>query len=135
MVRINKNELPRAKVKQLLKQLDHMISLSTPEKVSDLLQSLLGPEERLMLAKRLAVLVMIKEGYSHYRIAHALKLSPSTVQNIKDRQNANTLNKTTETLAQHAEIYNDLVEIIDSLLHVGGIMPHRTGLDRYRHLK
>lgn len=134
MVRINKNALPDAQIKHLHKQLDRMISGIAPEKMGGFLQGLLGPEERLMLAKRLAVIVMLKEGYSDYRIAETLKLSPSTIHNIKVRQNKNSFAEVTKTITDHKETYIAILEIVDSLLHVGGILPHRNGLDRYKKL-
>jgi uncharacterized protein YerC len=134
MVRINKNSLPETKVKQLHRHMSKIIAEMPSEKIDSFMQTLLGPEELLMIAKRLAVIVMLNEGYSHYRIAETLKLSQSTIQNIQKRQGKNSGKGVAETLTNHKDNYIAILKIIDSLLHAGGIMPHRTGLDRYRGL-
>jgi uncharacterized protein YerC len=46
------------------------------------LNELLTPAERIMLAKRLAIIVMLLENISFYRIYKTLKVSPSTVARI-----------------------------------------------------
>jgi len=45
----------------------------------NILKDLFTDTELLMLAKRLAVIFMLIEGYSRYRISLVLKVSPSTV--------------------------------------------------------
>jgi uncharacterized protein YerC len=134
MVRINKNSLPETKVKQLHKHMSKIIAELPPEKIDSFLLTLLGPEELLMVSKRLAVIVMLKEGYSHYRIAETLKLSQSTIKNIQKRQDMNSGKNAAQTFIGRKESYIAILNIIDSLLHAGGIMPRRTGLDRYRGL-
>ncbi len=47
------------------------------------LNDVLTPTERLMIAKRLAVIVMLCRGYSGYKIYTALKVSPSTVSRLQ----------------------------------------------------
>ena len=46
-------------------------------------RQLLTATEQTMLAKRLAIIFMLKSGISGYRIEHALKVSPSTVARIR----------------------------------------------------
>jgi uncharacterized protein YerC len=132
MVRMNKNTLPDAKVRQLDKQLTRILGEMEQARISGFLEELLGPEERLMLAKRLAVLVMLKEGYSNFRIADTLKLSPTTITNIKTRQGQGSSIEGNRIRTNHTEAYIAILEIVDSLLTVGGIMPRRNGLDRYK---
>ena len=135
MVRINKNLLEDKVVKSLYKQLDKVLGELPPDKISVFLNGLIGPEERLMLAKRLAVIVMLKEGYSSYRIAETLKLSQSTIKNIQARRSGGAYVEVTKTLKNHLEAYRAILDIVDSLLHVGNIMPHRVGLDRYKGIR
>ncbi len=135
MVRINKNLLPAKNIKSLNKQLDTVLGELAPDKISVFLNGLIGPEERLMLAKRLAVIVMLKEGYSSYRIAETLKLSQSTIKNIQARRSGDAYVEVTKTLKNHLEVYIAILEVVDSLLHAGGIIPHRVGLDRYKGIR
>lgn len=47
--------------------------------------AILTPTERVMLAKRLAIIMMLEENHSYYRITQTLNVSVSTVARI-DRQ-------------------------------------------------
>ncbi|TSC57391.1 MAG: hypothetical protein Greene041679_336 [Parcubacteria group bacterium Greene0416_79] len=49
------------------------------------LNDVLTPTERLMIAKRLAAIVMLCREYSGYKIHTVLKVSPSTVARLKTR--------------------------------------------------
>lgn len=57
--------------------------LSTKQKVIVFLDSLLSPTEKIMLSKRLAIALMLLKGYSHPTINERLKVSDSTIWNIK----------------------------------------------------
>ncbi|MDP2648498.1 MAG: Trp family transcriptional regulator [Patescibacteria group bacterium] len=48
-------------------------------------RALLTPTERIMLAKRLAIITMLERGESHYRIMQTLNVSVSTVGRL-DKQ-------------------------------------------------
>src|SRR3989344_7744615 len=54
-------------------------SLKSSSEIRGFLNELLTPTERMMLAKRLAMILMLKKGYSFLIIRRTLKLSPSTV--------------------------------------------------------
>jgi len=54
-------------------------SMKNSSEVRGFLNELLTPTERVMLAKRLAVILMLKKKYSFLMIRHILKVSPSTV--------------------------------------------------------
>lgn len=53
--------------------------LNGRKEIQGFLQELLTPTERIMLAKRLAAILMIKKGYRFTAVERALKLSPSSV--------------------------------------------------------
>ena len=44
-----------------------------------LLKQLLTPTEQVMLAKRLALILMIQKGYSYTTIGQTLKMTPTTI--------------------------------------------------------
>jgi len=54
-------------------------SLKSSSEIRGFLNELLTSTERIMLAKRLAVILMLKKRYSFLTIRRTLKLSPSTV--------------------------------------------------------
>ena len=76
-----------------------------------------------MYAKRFAAIVMIHEGYSLYRIGRTLKLSPATAKTIKFRYDNDRYKHIVATLKGNKPNYLAIIELIDSILTVGGIMP------------
>ena len=49
------------------------------------LRSLLTQTEKTMVAKRLAVIIMLEQGHAYYRIAKTLKVSVSTCRRLNSR--------------------------------------------------
>jgi uncharacterized protein YerC len=58
------------------------MSLNSKEKSLNFIDELFTSSEKVMLAKRLAILVMLKEGLSQYAIWNTLNVSPATVTRI-----------------------------------------------------
>lgn len=54
-----------------------------------MLQSLLTKTERMMLAKRLAIIVMLDRDYSYYQIMKTLKVSTSTTKRLHKNLESN----------------------------------------------
>ncbi|MBI4059544.1 hypothetical protein HY406_00595 [Candidatus Giovannonibacteria bacterium] len=52
--------------------------LKSKEEIKGFLRELLTPTERVMLAKRLAIILMLKKGYSFKIVEKTLKISSST---------------------------------------------------------
>jgi len=59
--------------------LEHIASLQTPLEVKEFLRSLLSHTEQVMLAKRLAIAVLLSRGYTYQQIDTTLKVSKATV--------------------------------------------------------
>ncbi|MCA9357429.1 hypothetical protein H6784_02975 [Candidatus Nomurabacteria bacterium] len=83
MTHVSKQQLEPEHLDQLFIQLSSSASLLTKKTASGFLDDLLGHEEKIMLAKRLAAIVMLIEGNSSYRIWQLLKMSPSTTDKIR----------------------------------------------------
>lgn len=64
---------------------EHLASLSTPTLVAEFLRSLLSHTEQLMLAKRLAIAILLSRGHNYQKIDDALKVSKATIATV-DRQ-------------------------------------------------
>jgi uncharacterized protein YerC len=134
MVNVNRNELPHKELAALLRRFDTTLSKLDCGATTIFLDDLLGKEERLTIAKRLAAIVLIYEGYSEYKTSRLLKLSPTTTGNINTKIEAGAYDGLIRTLKRRKMNYLELLDTIDSILHLGGLLPHRVGLDRYRHL-
>jgi len=64
------------------------------------LGELLTPTEQIMLAKRLALIAMLTEGYSYYRIEQTLKMSTSTIKRVHIQLDTHTFRTIQTMLAQ-----------------------------------
>ncbi len=132
MVNVNRHPLSSNELTLLFQEFDQIISKFDRESTTQFLDELLGKEERLILAKRLAAIVLLHEGCSEYKTAQVLKLSPTTTGIIASKLQSGTYNHVIKLLTQKKKTYSQLLDAIDSVLHLGGLLPHRQGLDRYR---
>ena len=83
MTHVSKQQLSPKHQEQLFIQLSKVAALLNKTTAPGFFDDLLGPEEKIMLAKRMAVIVMLMEGNSSYRIWQLLKMSPSTTEKIR----------------------------------------------------
>lgn len=132
MVRLNKNELSSKQLKSLLDQFDTTISQLNVTETNLLLNELLGHEERIMLAKRLATIILLLEGTSLYKTSALLHISPATAQKVQDGIRAQEYDHIITLLGKNKRDYFAILDTLDAILHLGGILPHYNGLDRYR---
>ena len=135
MTNISKKQLPKKELDRLFAQLNTVIGRLKGDSVNDFLQDLLGPEERIMIAKRFAIIVLLAENYSTYRIAQKMKVSTSTVENLRQKQENGEYDHLLTILCHDKVTFLEVWATLDSALHLGGLLPHRIGLDRYRSFK
>ena len=84
MPRVSPRPLKKEIEKEITANLDLTFSQLKSEPVAkDFLEDFLTVEERLMLAKRLAVVYLLKEGFSYGKISEALKVTPVTIGKIR----------------------------------------------------
>jgi uncharacterized protein YerC len=130
MVRLNKNQLTSKQFNDLFVQLNKTLStLSAPE-TNLFLSDLLGTEEKIMLAKRLGIIVLLLEDYSLYKISRLLKVSPATAKKLKEELDNGKLKNLINVLNKNKRDYFTILNTIDSILHLGGILPHYNGPQR-----
>lgn len=61
---------------------DAFARISRPSDVAIFLQDLLGPVERIMLAKRLAIALLLRRGYDYGSIKQILRVSNETISRV-----------------------------------------------------
>lgn len=84
MPRVSTRRLDKNIEQEIVANLDWLVSqLKSEEQANLFLQFVLTREERLMLAKRLAVLFLIHKGYHYSDIAEALKITPATISKFR----------------------------------------------------
>lgn len=124
MVRLNKVQLSNIQLDKIFNQLNTIISKLSTKDTDLFLSDLLGGEERIMLAKRLAVVVLLQEGYSLYKISKTLKVSSATASKLKDQMTVGQMDNLVACLQGNKKVYKTLLAAVESILTVGGIMPY-----------
>lgn len=132
MVRLNKTSLQASQIDKLLYQLAKVTSPKQPAQANAVLCEILGTEEQIMVAKRIAVIVLLSEGFSSYKISRILKLSETTIASIALKLTRGNYEAIQNSLGSSKKNYFAILEVLDSVLHLGGILPHYNGLDRYQ---
>lgn len=135
MVHLNRNTLSEQQLNNLYLQFSSTVAPHNHQHAERILTELLGQEERVMIAKRLAVAVLLVEGTSKYKISRVLKLSESTIEKIAQKLKQGRFDYTLNKVSKTKKDYFAFLSTLDSILHLGGILPHYNGLDRYKHLR
>ncbi len=130
MVRLNKTQLSNDQLTKLADQLSKTFSQLGADKIELLLSELLGPEEKIMLAKRLAILILLLEGRSLYKISQILKVSPTTAEKIKKELDRGGFETLITILSKSKKDYFQILNTLDKILHLGGMLPHYNGVRR-----
>jgi uncharacterized protein YerC len=124
MARVSKQPLEHTYANELIAQLAEVIGRLNAPHASAFLSEFLGPEEKLMLAKRLAAVVMIHEKHTLYAVAHTLKMSHATADTIKIRYDLGLYTETLRGLRKNKIDYGAFLDTLDLIL--------RAGLPRYK---
>ena len=125
MARISKQTLTAEEQSQLISQLTDVLGRINKEQADNFIFEFFGKEERLMIAKRLATIALIHEKRPVHRIATYLHTSETTVQNLQRRYEQGRFSNTIKSLTKNKTDYKKFIDLLDSILTVGGIMPHR----------
>lgn len=108
-----------------------------PKNARLFLNDVLTPTERIMIAKRLAAVVMLCRGYSGYKVRMALKLSPSTITRLRAELDKGafpyleSLFESTRSKQQKREA-EDFWDVLYKFILMG--MPPRVGRGRWKFL-
>jgi len=116
----------------LFAELVKILSPHNTKDASKILNDLLTYTEKIMLAKRLAAIMMIAEGHSMYEIAAKLHISTSTVKRLhSNKQNAEYF-QLLSVLRKRREEKERFWEIVETVSRLG--MPSM-GKDRWKAVK
>lgn len=94
------------------------------ESLSSVANELFTATEKTMLAKRLAIVLMLDSNTPHSRIAEILKVSPTTVTKISL---GIEIGKYKAILKISKKEKMDLEKLVWNILTVGGLMPPKLG--------
>jgi uncharacterized protein YerC len=132
MPHVSKTKLPKNVQDDIFGQLAKYISRAKdPTHAEAVLSGLLTDTEKLMLAKRLAIIALLHEGNSMYSIANLLAVSPSTVERLyRDKENGQ--HDFVEDLYTDIGKKHDFLSVIETILSAG--LPPIAGKGRWKWL-
>lgn len=123
MTNVSKQKLPRKEFSRLYAQLNAVIARLDKSSSAKFFNELLGEEEKIMLTKRLAAVVMYIEDNSPYRVAQLLKLSPSTAESIHHDFENGRYQAIADFITKRREEYEKFWRMLEIVLRAG--MPPR----------
>src|SRR3989344_1680742 len=86
MPHVSRNKLEGAVLRSILDRLlDALVGITQKADVSDFMNDLLTKTERIMIAKRLAIAMMLHKNYPYAVISRTLKVSESTIGAVRER--------------------------------------------------
>ena len=121
MAQVGKKPLPHKTRERIERELIR-ISCFTGKRRGQLLKELLTETEHLMLAKRLAAILMLIDEQSYYRVEQALGMSTSTTKRLHSLLIGGSF-KEVEQLARDKRERERLLEDVGVLLR-GGLPPY-----------
>ena len=130
MTHVSKRELDKRTFDKLFKQFVGVLQRAqNKNKFLFVLDELLTETEKIMLAKRLAIALLLFGDTPQHRIAEALFVSPTTVSKMSLKAEIGKYDAIRHISAQEKI---NLEKVIWLLLTAGGIMPPRTGRKYWR---
>jgi uncharacterized protein YerC len=104
MSKISKNKLAPNTYNSILESLiSVLVSLNTKKDMTDLIDSLFTQTERLMLAKRLAIALLLDRGMNYKEISKLIKVSSVTISFVR-----NGIMKNNESYINLIKLFNEL---------------------------
>lgn len=123
MTNISKKSLTSPQEIDLFTQFAKAFSHKETAAILGLFEELLGREERIMIAKRFAAVLLIHHKQSPYFVAHTLNLSPTTVGLILERYDRGEYAKLVQMYTKPTPALFEIFDAIDDILHLGGLLP------------
>lgn len=124
MPKTSKVPLPPQAELDLFIQLARLFTDKTVTDTEAILNELLGREEKMMLAKRFAIIALLWQKQSLYSIAQKLHVSSSTVARINTRYRLEKYDHILDSFEKPTPAILSILATIDDILHLGGALPH-----------
>src|SRR3989344_5475135 len=135
MPHVSKQKLDKETLNQISERLiTIIIKLQNKDEAAAFLEDLLTKTERIMLAKRLAITIMLERGYPFQVISQSLKVSEATISVMRDRidRGGRGFKNILEKLEKDRSI-EKLLKILDTIISAFA-MPPIAGKGRWKFL-
>lgn len=119
MAHLSKQQLALQDLELLFNQMDKVFATLDTNNTAAFLDELLGKEEKIMIAKRLAAIAMFVEGNSSYRVWQLLKLSPSTADRIRLNYEIGKYQQIEKILTRDRKDYEQFWTTLEKILRAG----------------
>ena len=130
MPHVSKRKLDEEQVDDLFLQIVYVLErASNRGKLKWVLKQLLTPTEKVMFAKRLAVISMLSQNVPIFDIAENLSMSPSTIDIMSLKFESGRYSDVVKNGLRNRDI-TDIIRMIET---IGGMMPPR-GKGRWKYL-
>jgi len=129
MARVSKKNLNPKLAKEIWQQLGETVGRLSSEQSGPFLAGLLGENEQIMLAKRLASIILTHEGHSDYAISLTLKMSSATVGKLRRNYRKGQYQKVITGMKKNKTDYLDFVDNLIDIIHFG--LPRYNGPRKY----
>ena len=133
MARISKQKISGKVSNEIWSQLTETLGRLSANQSGLFINQLLGKEEQIMLAKRLAVIVLIHEQHSDYAISRSLKVSSTTVAKLRIKYKKKQFDAVIKGIKKNKADYVDFVNTLVDVIHIG--LPRYAGPGRWKFLK
>ena len=127
MPHVSKNKINEKLMKKMKKDL--LFALTRSDNKNFLIQELFTETEFVMLAKRLAIIILTTKGFSRYRISKNLKVSTSTVLRFQEDITLGKYNMIKNLALSKKKEDVKVIKILEKILLAG--MPAYAGKGRW----
>ncbi len=114
MPHLSQKGLSSEKLKELNKRLFTAFANTNTHTRKQLYEELLTNTERIMIAKRLEMLLLLQKGISSYKISKTLEVSPSTVARFEHAITNGRFRQTAKWLGQQ-KFSNQILQLLSEL--------------------
>lgn len=104
MPHVSKQKIPEKLTEQLEEKITSLLSDTSTKNRKKIFKEILTSTERLMIAKRLAIIHLVQKGSPTHEISKLLKVSPSTVARFENRIEKKSFAITTLWLKNHVRM-------------------------------
>ena len=133
MTHVSRKKLSKEARNKLFTQFVGVFSKGKKGEQKDLFASLFTDAEEIMFVKRVAVIFLLLEGYSTYRISKTLIVSDSTVRNIQKQCETGRFDPIIAEMRKKNFDREKFWNTLDTILRLG--MPPRVDSSRWKWLR
>ncbi|MDP2642035.1 MAG: Trp family transcriptional regulator [bacterium] len=128
MSHVSRKQLSNREFNEIYKSLIRSLHKLKGDSLENFFWEFLTPTEKVMLAKRLLVIILLEQGVSQYKIWKMLNVSPSTIERYGKKLDRGGFEHMRKILGTKED---KLTKIIKAIWHVIEPPPYHVSRDKY----